>query len=80
MGCMNMMSGGMMPSMTPEDQQKFMDDTREMRKKMHSMRFEYMEAMRNPKTSLGDLADMEQKMLDIRKDMIKKAEKYPTRQ
>lgn len=77
---MGMMGGGIMFNMAPEDQQKFMDDTKEMRKKMHTMHFEYMEAMRNPKTSLGDITDMEQKMFDIRKDMIKKAEKYQTKQ
>lgn len=85
MGCMNMMGqgmgqgmmgGGMMNHMSADNQQKFMNDTKEMRQKMHMMRFEHMEAMRNPKTSLEDLADMEQKMLDMRKDMMKKAEKY----
>jgi hypothetical protein len=84
-GCMNMMGqgmgqgmmgGGMMYNMSADNQQKFMNDTKEMRQKMHTMRFEYMEAMRNPKTTLKDLGDMEQKMLDMRKDMLKKAEKY----
>ncbi len=85
MGCMNMMGrgmgmgmmgGGMMGNMTADNQKEFMDDTTEMRKKMHMMRFEYMEAMRNPKTTLEDIGNMEQDMLDIRKDMMKKAEKY----
>ncbi len=85
LGCMNMMGqgmgqgmmgGGMMTNMSADNQQKFMNDTREMRQKMHTMRFEYMEAMRNPKTTLKDLGEMEQKMLDIRKGMMKKAEKY----
>ena len=70
------MDGGMMYNMTADNQQKFMNDTKEMRQKMHTLRFEYMEAMRNPKTTLKDLGDMEQKMLDMRKDMLKKAEKY----
>jgi hypothetical protein len=71
-----MMGGGMMHNMSADNQQKFMNDTKEMRQKMHTMRFEYMEAMRNPKTTLKDLGDMEQKMLDMRKDMLKNAEKY----
>ena len=84
-GCMNMMGqgmgqgmmgGGMMNQMSDENQQKFMNDTQEMRQKMHTMRFEHMEAMRNPNTSLKDLADMEQKMLDVRQGMMQKAEKY----
>lgn len=85
MGCMNMMGrgmgmgmmgGGMMGNMTADNQKEFMDDTKEMREKMHMMRFEYMEAMRNPKTTLEDIGNMEQDMLDIRKNMMKKAEKY----
>jgi hypothetical protein len=85
MGCMNMMGrgmgmgmmgGGMMGNMTADNQKEFMDDTKEIREKMHMMRFEYMEAMRNPKTTLEDIGNMEQDMLDIRKNMMKKAEKY----
>jgi hypothetical protein len=85
-GCINMMEpgmgqwmmkgGGMMTNMSAEKQQQFMDETTEKRKKKHTLRFEYMEAKRNPKTTLSELADMEQKMLDIRKEMMKKAEKY----
>jgi len=74
-GCMNMMGGAVL-NFSAEDQQKFMDETKDLRKKMHDMRFDYMEAMRNPDTRLGDLADMEQKMLDVRKELLNKAEKY----
>lgn len=70
------MGGGMMNNMSAENQQKFMDASKEMRHNMHMMRFEYMEAMRNPKTTLEDLAAMEQKMLDIRKEMMKKAQEF----
>lgn len=35
-----------------------------------------MEAMRDPKTTLKDLAAMEQKMLDLRKKMMDTAQKY----
>ncbi|PLX47483.1 MAG: hypothetical protein C0613_13740 [Desulfobulbaceae bacterium] len=71
-----MMAGRMMNRMSAENQQRFMDDTVELRKEMHTLRFAYMEAMRNPDTRLAELADMEQQMLDIRKDMLRKAEKY----
>jgi hypothetical protein len=86
MGCMKMMGqgmmgggmmgGGMMKNMSTENQQKFMDATKEMRKEMHMMRFEDMDAMRNPKTTLEELATMEQKMLDTRKELMKKAETF----
>ncbi len=85
MGCMNMMGqgmgmgmmgGGMMTNMSAENQQKFMDATKKMRQNMHMMHFEHMEAMRNPKTTLEDLAAMEQKMLDTRKEMMKKAKGF----
>ncbi|HID69041.1 MAG TPA: hypothetical protein EYP35_00945 [Desulfobacterales bacterium] len=83
MGCMKMMGqsmgmmgGGMMRHMSADNQQKFMDATKEMRKEMHMMRFEHMDAMRNPETSLEDLAAMEQKMLDTRKEMMKKAKAF----
>jgi len=86
MGCMKMMGhgmmgggmmgGGMMKNMSAENQQKFLDTTKEMRKEMNNMRFEHMEAMRSPKTTLEDLSTMEQKMLDFRKEMMKKAESF----
>jgi hypothetical protein len=85
MGCLNMMGqgmgggmmgGGMMKNMSDGNQQKFMDATKEMRREMHNMHFDHMEAMRDPKTALKDLAAMEQKMLDLRKKMMDTAQKY----
>jgi hypothetical protein len=83
MGCMKMqgrggrgMMGGMMKNMSAENQQKFLDATKEMRKEMNSMRFDHMEAMRNPKTTPEDLTVMEQKMLDTRKEMMKIAKTF----
>ncbi len=73
---MGMMGGGMMKNMSAENQQKFMDATKETRKEMHMLHFEHMEAMRNPKTTLEDLSTMEQKMLDTRKEMMKKAKSF----
>jgi hypothetical protein len=73
---LGMMGGGMMKNMSTENQHKFMNASKEMRKDMHMMRFEHMEAMRNPKTTLEDLATMEQKMLDTRKEMMKKAVEF----
>ena len=73
---MGMMGGGMMQHMSAENQEKFMDATKDMRKEMHMKRFEHMEAMRNPKTTLEELSTMEQKMLDSRKEMMKKAKTF----
>ena len=73
---MGMMGGGMMQHMSAENQQKFMDATKEMRKEMHMKRFEHMEAMRNPKTTMQELSAMEQKMLDSRQEMMKKAKTF----
>jgi hypothetical protein len=36
-----------------------------MRKKMHDLRFEYGEMMRNPATTMGDLKKMEQDMMEL---------------
>lgn len=76
MGHMKMMEQRMMKGMSADNQQKFMDATKEMRKEMHMMRFEHKEAMRNPETTLGDLTTMEQKMLDIRKEMMEKTKAF----
>lgn len=55
-------------------QQKFLDETVELRREMHNKRFEYMEAQRNPKTTRAELMDMEQEMLELRDKIHEKAE------
>jgi len=57
---------------SPEAYNKFMDETKELRKKMHDMQFEYGEMMRNPKTTMGDLEKMRQEMYDLRKKIVEK--------
>lgn len=72
MGHRGMMMGGAMMGLNADQHQKLMDDTVKLRKKMHMLHFEYKEAARNPKTTLEELGNMEQEMLDMRKDMMKK--------
>lgn len=62
--------------MTYEQRQKFLNDTVELRKEMHDLRFKYMEAQRDPDTTLEKLGDLEQKMLDLRREMFKKLDRY----
>jgi TolA-binding protein len=47
------------------ENQKFMDDTVSLRKQMHSLRFDYMEAHRNPATSKEDLNALQQQMSEL---------------
>ncbi|HHO47838.1 MAG TPA: hypothetical protein ENN06_05230 [Desulfobacteraceae bacterium] len=59
---------GMKPFRSPEQYEKFLDATRDMRKKMHDLRFEYGEMMRNPATTMGDLKKKEQEMMELRRN------------
>ncbi|BCO10757.1 hypothetical protein GF1_31330 [Desulfolithobacter dissulfuricans] len=74
MGCNPMMGGGMMgmmgPGMMGGLQQKFLDQTVDLRKQMMEKRFEYMEALRKPDTKPQDLAAIEKDMLDLRTRMM----------
>jgi hypothetical protein len=74
MGCNGMMGGAMMNQMTPGQQQAFMDQTTDMRKEMMDLRYDYMEAMRNPNTNPKDLAKIEKQMLELRTKMMGKME------
>ena len=70
MGCNGMMGGTMMNQMTSGQQQAFMDQTTDMRKEMMDLRFDYMEAMRNPNTNPKNLAKIEKQMLELRTKMM----------
>ncbi len=72
MGCNGMMGGVMMSQMSPGQQQEFMNQTIDLRKKMMEKRFSYMEAMRNPETTPQDLAKIEKEMLQLRTEMMDK--------
>ncbi|MBW1635093.1 MAG: hypothetical protein JRC87_05570 [Deltaproteobacteria bacterium] len=74
MGCNGMMGGAMMNQMTPGQQQTYMDQTSDLRKQMMDLRFDYRDAMRNPKTTPQELAKIEKQMLELRSQMIGKIE------
>ncbi|MBU4033670.1 MAG: hypothetical protein KKG34_02625, partial [Proteobacteria bacterium] len=57
----------------PEDQQKFLDATTDLRKKMHDTQFEYAEAARNPKTTKADLLKKKKELWDIQQKIHEKA-------
>ncbi len=76
-GSRGMMGSGMMWGYNlPEDQRKYLDDTLELRKKLHDMRFNYFEAARNPDTTLGTLKEMEKEMAEIKKTLADKMPKH----
>jgi hypothetical protein len=73
-GMHQMMSGWGMPPCTGlqgpyknnEEYAKFLDDTREDRRKLHSLMFDYGEAMRSPEPNKEKLQEMEKEMFELR--------------
>ena len=64
------------PGRNPADQakfQKFLDETREMRKKLLLLRFDYREKLRNPATTMQDLFDMQKDMFELQRQIREKA-------
>jgi hypothetical protein len=76
-GMMGKMGGGMMgygpQGYNPEAGQKFLDETRETRKKLHNRKFEYFEAMRNPEAKREDILKMEREIRDLQWELYEKA-------
>jgi len=58
-----------------EDFETFLDETKEQRQKLHAMRFEYGEKMRQPETTVGELKQMKKDMYDLMEEIHGKAEK-----
>ena len=65
-GCNGMMGGSMMNRMQPEQQQQFLNETKDLRQKMSKLRFDYMETMRDPNATPQGLAKIEKEMLHVR--------------
>lgn len=65
---------GMKRFRSPGQYDKFLDETREQRKKMHDLRFEYGEMMRNPATTMGDLQKMEQQIYELQQQILEQSE------
>jgi hypothetical protein len=58
------MGPGMMYDYQPE-MQKFLDDTVELRKKIHMKKFEYFEATRNPKTTREKIIGLQKELQEL---------------
>jgi mono/diheme cytochrome c family protein len=53
--------------------QKFYDETLDLRKELNNKRFEYFEALRNPKTTGEDVAKLEREMNGLQNKIYSKA-------
>ena len=56
-----------------EECQKFFDDTAKLRKELHSKRFEYFEAYRNPDTKPDTLAKFDREIRALQEKIYEKA-------
>jgi hypothetical protein len=56
-----------------EEYQKYLNQTVDLRKKLHDKRFEYFEAMRNPDTKRDTLMRLEKEIRDLQWDIYEKA-------
>jgi hypothetical protein len=56
-----------------EECQKFLNDTAAMRKDLFGKRYEYFEALRNPKTTADQAAKMEKEIWDLQQKIYSKA-------
>ena len=76
-GMMNrgMMGPGMMGEYNTETYKKYMDETLDLRKKLHNMKFEYSEAARNPKTTRETVSTLEKEIWDLQKEINEKWQK-----
>ncbi len=57
----------------PEAYQKYLDDTVDLRKKLHNRKFDYFEARRNPDTKRETLLKIEKEIHDIQWEIYEKA-------
>ena len=55
--------------------QKFLDETRDLRKDLQSKRFEYFEAIRNPETTPETIAKLEKEITELQQKIYEKAPK-----
>ena len=61
---------------SPENHTQFLEDTKELRRNLYNLRFEYGEKARNPETTIGELQKMEEQMSDLQKQIREKAAQY----
>jgi len=73
-----MMGSGMMGNLSSEAQQKYLDATRELRKKLNEKQFEYAEANRNPKADKKELLKKRKELWDLQYKIHEKAWDFMT--
>ena len=80
MGCgmgSGMMGSGMagcgMMGYNAESYQKFLDETAGLRKELHNKKFEYFEAIRNPKTKTGTITKLEKEIQELQTSIYEKS-------
>ncbi|MFA7348208.1 MAG: hypothetical protein WCZ86_10635 [Desulfurivibrionaceae bacterium] len=86
MGMCGMMGSGMgggmmgpgMGTLSPEAQEKFLDATKELRKKLNDKQFDYAEAARNPKTDKKELVKKRRELWDVQQKIHEKAWDFMT--
>jgi peptidoglycan hydrolase CwlO-like protein len=52
--------------------QKFLDVTKDLRKQLHDMKFEYFELARNPETKPEDIDKLKKEMQELQKKIFEK--------
>jgi hypothetical protein len=57
---------------SPEQYQKFMEETKILRKKLHDLRFEYAEVLRDPKSTGEDRKNLEKEISDLQQKIQEK--------
>jgi hypothetical protein len=70
---MGMMGQGMMGYCNKEEYNKFLDETIDLRKELHNKRFEYSEALRNPKTKPETITKYENEIQELQKKIYQKS-------
>lgn len=56
-----------------DEYNKYLDDTADLRRKLHNKRFEYSEAVRNPDTTRKSILKLEKEMIDLQWKIYEKA-------
>jgi hypothetical protein len=72
MGMMGPMDMGQ--GVSPEEMTKFFEETKELRKELHDLRFQYGEKMRDPDTTVGELQNMREEMYELHNTIMEKAQ------
>ncbi len=72
-GMMGSCMGKGMMGYNAESYQKFLDETADLRKELHSKKFEYFEALRNPETKPEAITKLEKKIQELKTSIYEKS-------